>query len=355
MGDLADVNNSHWWEGSDRLSPANAMQMDAFTEHEMLWKPEDVSMSPEPDSLIEMSESMPVPPEPDWLAETLEHREAEDWDDATFWDYQWAGSLHPSGQWRVWLRENKYERQAVVEDVRPNVPWTWMPEDAVLIEWSPDGHEVGVIRGYCESDPYNYVPYLRSIGESEQFFYAFDRYTWPHLKLLNSCLIPAPTGWPVSLVISPRRDLAVLQWADYSKSGIEFIILSPEKDYQPDHFRFSQVGNLAGQDLQSSAGGLLLMHGAPTKSVFSPSGRFIILGSHRASDIGKIYILDWDEQVIRQVIVRDESLIQGDEPSGNSGIMEFMGLGFSDEDHIFLKLSGGVEKNYHIFRDGTFI
>lgn len=342
------------------------------TNWEELWLPEEEAVPPEPAWLADLFEQMPLPPEPDdvaelaWTMDTSEEvptppelpwyerywiDDAEEWDDS-------PGPIHPSGRWEIlnifsWHPEDR-KWYAVVRDVKTK-KWVWIPDEAILIAWSPDGQEAAVI---CER---RYKPW-----------HTFERYTWPECKQISACPIYMPTGWPIYIAFSPRKDMAVFQWTDQGEAGLEFIILSEDGDYQLRHSVFPQVLDPRWRafDVVKISGGFPVMYNGFIHPVFSPTGRYIAVGLAgewyppygyispsigQASRAGVLYILDWDERTAHQIIVTHEVPSSDDTSSTRDDFLEFHELVFFDEEHVSLKLIDGRVKVYHIYTDSSLV
>jgi len=98
------------------------------------------------------------------------------------------------------------------------------PQGAVALAWNAAGNEMGLVRERYQrpSNDKSAIPGL--------FRYTWERYSWPEQKLLHSCVLPFRTCWPEIVVFSPLGDLAVVQWFEAEKSGLNFLGLSTYGD-----------------------------------------------------------------------------------------------------------------------------
>ena len=88
------------------------------------------------------------------------------------------------------------------------------------------------------------------------------------------CALDFPTGWLVDLVLSPRGDLAVVQWMDQEESGLEFVALEADGPRQLAETGLPQLAPLRGFP---NGGGFPLNTSLVFRPVFSPDGRYLLL------------------------------------------------------------------------------
>lgn len=138
-------------------------------------------------------------------------------------------------------------------------------------------------------------------------------------------------GWPVDLVLSPRGDLAVVQWQDQEESGLEFVALTSDGPRQIAETGLPQLGALRGS---SNGGGFSLNSPLVFRPVFSPDGRYLLVPWQREmvwwSDeggeytFGMISVLDWQERT-RRAIPLIEHVLAGWRPQpredGGEGLL----------------------------------
>lgn len=262
MSDMDSEQNEAAQKGQgEPARSAPSQNEDSFWEEP--WPPEEDAVPPEPAWLSSLE--VGTPPEPAW--------------DDPIWGEEppsriKEGAMHPSGQWQVVIKCWRGQDEAFVRNVHTN-QYAWRPKEAEMIVWSPDGTEAAVIRKHYELALDHQGILLR-----QEFWYAFDRYTWPEQKRLSACPIRMPSGWIRFVAISPRKDLAIFQWISYTgETGLEYIVLSEEGDYQLRNSGFRAVidPRWLELDLAQSSSDLPVRHKWPTYPVFSPSGRFIAL------------------------------------------------------------------------------
>lgn len=134
----------------------------------------------------------------------------------------------------------------------------WAPADTVALCWTPGGREALLIR-YAAARAPDHPPMIVSPLQAE-YAWRLERRTWPGRRPVATCPLRLPTGWGDRVVASPAGDLAAVAWQEQDAAGVEFVALGPDGD--------RQVAG-AGQALDTNwvAG-----------PVFSPDGRFLLLG-----------------------------------------------------------------------------
>jgi len=75
-------------------------------------------------------------------------------------------------------------------------------------------------------------------------------------------------------VLSPRGDLAVVQWQNQEESGLEFVALKSEGPHQLTETGLPQLGPLRGFP---NGGGFPLNTSLVFRQVFSPDGRYLLV------------------------------------------------------------------------------
>jgi hypothetical protein len=239
----------------------------------------------------------------------------------------------------------------------------WAPEDTIALTWLSDGREVGLIREH-----YRYRPELHGIVGSafqSEFTHTWERRAWPEETLLSSCPIKFPMGWPTGLVVSPRSDIAIVQWFDQGESGLEFIAITQKGDQQILKTGFPLLDDLSRGSIRPDGNGFPLPSNLATEPVFSPDGRFILIGwqdwwewwneehedeipaSGGLYHIGALAVLGWDARTTR-VIPLTEELPAGWLPPPATDERERLlrNLCFRDATHFQVTLPTGTTRTY---------
>lgn len=337
-------------------------------------------MEGEPEeALTRASEALPTSPsdtrEPAWLVEYFEQVSPPPepaWDDPLFWGDEardrvvQEGPLHPSGRWHVLQGWGDNWRSAIVCDTTTKHT-VWGPAGAILIAWSPDGDQVGIIREH-----YTYNLALHRIVATRfqsEYCYVFERYTWPTLHQLGVCTLQMPTGWPILLTLWPEQQVAVFQWRDQGESGLEFIHLSEAGDQQLRNAGFPQIAGRTPKTFHPP-GGIAVGTAELTGPAFSPSGRFIAVGLAGNVDmqgqviepriegillLGEVLILDWQERELGRLAVRVPTdtmkpFITPDDPFDLFWTLAFLG-----EERIELTLANGTKQIFLFPQESAWI
>lgn len=197
------------------------------------------------------------------------------------------------------------------------------PEGAVALTWNAEGNEMGMVREYYHK------PSTYDSETLSTFSYVWERYSWPEQKLLHSCRLPCSnsptaatlmvdTSWPEFVVFSPLGDLAVVQWFETEKSGLNFISLTKhgdtllDDDDMPLIEREGDVSEDEDQDeyaedeyddeyAEVEDRRFFVETSLTTSPVFSPDGRFIIFC--------------WQESQHWWTDVPDDVYVEGDLPA----------------------------------------
>jgi hypothetical protein len=154
----------------------------------------------------------------------------------------------------------------------------WAPPDAFTMAWCHDGQEVGVI---CEQDVPVRVARETPRPSQREHVYFWKRYAWPSLQLLNSCFLVQSTASLFHLVISPRSDLAVCHWEGSEQEILSFIALTHQGDVSLTDLPFSSHEHLIERRIEGKISGYVFEPFVVTKPVFSPDGRFLVVGWER--------------------------------------------------------------------------
>jgi hypothetical protein len=244
----------------------------------------------------------------------------------------------------------------------------WKPDGVSALAWNVDGNEIGLIREHYAYDPTAHVV-IGSALQSE-FTYIWERRSWPDKELISSCPITMPTGWPEAVAISPLGNLAVFQWFDQGESGLEFLTLTKDGDFQLLDTGLPLSSSVSPICLRSGGNGYPVGSNLATLPAFSPDGRFLIFGWQDAlawwadllpgayvnddtlakvgeCHMGVFEIIDWEIRAVHQVPVR-VNLSPGWYPSGNGGPLEELMADpeFIDCEHFQFVLPTGQTRIY---------
>jgi hypothetical protein len=179
---------------------------------------------------------------------------------------------------------------------------------------------------------------------------------------------------PGDLVVSPREDLAVVQWFDQEETGLEFITFSADGPSQVHHTGLPEIERvLSGYP---EVGGVAMNTVYTTRPVFSPDGRYIVLAWQSGSiwwssdryyfdehgilvappspggeyTIGTISILDWDERTHHAIPVV-ERVSPGWRPApekpAREGAIDDQPV-FTDNEHFTLALPTGTARTFSV-------
>jgi hypothetical protein len=149
-----------------------------------------------------------------------------------------------------------------------------VPEHAMALAWNADGDEMGFVRRYHLDPNYN-------VEGSSLFSYIWERLSWPEQKLISSCDLTFNASWPEVVVFSPAGDLALIQWFEAEKSGLEFVDLAGYGDSQLESIGLPSIAREV-DDLEAEEDERFFVEtNLATAPVFSPDGRYIIFGWQR--------------------------------------------------------------------------
>ncbi|MGH2510594.1 MAG: hypothetical protein ACRDHZ_24735 [Ktedonobacteraceae bacterium] len=148
-----------------------------------------------------------------------------------------------------------------------------VPDDAIVLVWSVDGKEMGLIR-----EEYNGIDH--EVGGPPRFSYTWERFSWPEQKLLDSCDMVLPTAWPESIIFSPQGNLVLVQWFNAENSGLEFIERTRRGDMQLADTGLPPIDSEAElpEDEDDDNPRFFVSTSLVTLPVFSPTGRYIVFG-----------------------------------------------------------------------------
>lgn len=146
----------------------------------------------------------------------------------------------------------------------------WAPPDVYTMAWCRDGKEIVVV---CEQD----FPTSGEVREWERA-YTWKRYCWPNPHLLSSYPFARSTNFFTHLAISPRSNLAACLWNGWDWELLSFVALSEEGDAPLIDFPFPPHEHLSEQLSNGTISGYVLKRYCTTCPIFSPQGRYLIIG-----------------------------------------------------------------------------
>jgi hypothetical protein len=282
---------------------------------------------------------------------------------------------HPDGQLValqvvVWIRAMT-DRAGVWDQHTGKLAWA--PEGVSALAWLQGGKQVAMIQEAYHRAPDH--PAVIGSPLQREFTYTFVRAMWPQRGFIDSCRLHFPTGWPTDLIISPREDLAIVQWHDQGESGLEFVALG---DASPQQIEYTGLPHLAPLRLPGGKGGGGFPLNTPFvfRPVFSPGGRYIVVAwqdeavwwdprAYDASSAGKfadptspggectmgtISVINWNERT-HYSIPLVEILPAGWRPEpredGGEGLL-FEPPVFVDAEHFTLALPTGETRTFSV-------
>jgi hypothetical protein len=244
----------------------------------------------------------------------------------------------------------------------------WKPEGVSALAWNVDGSEIGLICERYKYDPTAHV--LIGSALQSEFTYTWERRSWPDKERISSCPITMPTGWPEAVAISPRGNLVVFQWFDQGESGLEFLTLTEDGDFQLLDTCLPLCASIRSIFLRAGGNGYPIGSNLATLPAFSPDGRFIVFGWQDdwawwadllpgewvdddtlakvgECQMGVFEIIDWEIRTVRQIPVIVD-LPPGWYPPGSGGPPEELMADpeFIDREHFQFVLPTGTTRVY---------
>jgi hypothetical protein len=248
----------------------------------------------------------------------------------------------------------------------------WAPENTIAMAWCADGKEICMLR-----ERYDYDPAAHQIiggALQSEFTYSWERRTWPEKTLISSCPLIMPTGWPTDLAISPCHTLAAFQWSDQGESGLEFLTITEDGDFQLLDTGLPISKSVTPLCFRSDGNAYPISSNLVTAPTFSQDGRYIVFGWHddwawwanrgdgqyvtneTLAKVGKcrigfLEIIDWEERHVRTIAVT-VNLPSGWRPPSIEGANELLGdPEFLDTEYFRVPLPTGELRTYHVNAD----
>ena len=157
---------------------------------------------------------------------------------------------HPDGAHVALMVVDSPYNRAAVWDRRARRA-AWAPEATQALCWLPGGKEVVLVRDG-----------LRGPGRQPRF--VFERRSWPGVELLSACPVESDeANWCAGMAASPRGSLVAVAWLEQHVGGFELIAIRPDGDRQ------------------IPGAGYAVEPNAISDPVFSPDGRYLVLGCGR--------------------------------------------------------------------------
>ena len=167
--------------------------------------------------------------------------------------------LHPSGEMAALQGYARPTDQAAIFDLASG-HILWQPEAVPALCWLPKSGNVLLIRVLYQHDAELHEGKIKILSPLQsEFLHYVECWKWPEKQRMSGCELTFPTGWPTYIAVSPREDLAVVQWQEQDDSGIELFALT-ETGPRP----LPEASYRAGTHLTDYA-------------LFSPDGRYLIL------------------------------------------------------------------------------
>lgn len=144
------------------------------------------------------------------------------------------------------------------------------PEGAVALAWNAEGSEIGLVREYYHR------PSVYDSDSPRIFRYTWERYSWPEQELIQSCQLDFDSNWPEVVVFSPLGDLALLQWFEAEKSGLNFISVTGYEDQLVEETGLSPLEREVDDSEEEEDNRFFVDTNLTTQPVFSPDGRAVV-------------------------------------------------------------------------------
>lgn len=143
------------------------------------------------------------------------------------------------------------------------------PDEVVVMAWNAEGNELGLIRE-------NYHGLHSEPATSHTWSYTWERYTWPEQTFLQICGLLFTTHWPEIIVFSPLGNLAVIQWFEAEKSGLDFIDVTQSGDCLLESTGLPHLEREGEYFEEEEDERFFVDTNLATRPVFSPDGRYLV-------------------------------------------------------------------------------
>jgi hypothetical protein len=175
-------------------------------------------------------------------------------------------SEHPDGVHVACMAiASPYNRGAVWNRATGEV--VWAPPVTQSLCWLPGGREIVLVRD-GDAAPFDESAAVgwpaRGPSPAWRRSFLVERRTWPQRAFVNVCPVDSEdANWNGGVVASPRGDLVAVVWFEQHVAGFELVAIRP------------------GGDRQVAGGGYAVEPNCISAPVFSPDGRFLVLGCGR--------------------------------------------------------------------------
>lgn len=250
------------------------------------------------------------------------------------------------------------------------------PANTIDLAWLHNGHEIGLVREHYQ--PLREKPSIFGSPLQAEFTYTWERGSWPERKQVHSCSLLLPTGWPVTLTISPCSDLVALQWMDQTESGLEFLVISDQGDHQVMDTGLPILEHVTDHCFRFDGNGFPFGSNVMSPPAFSPNGRYVAFtwqkglkwwidetnaqGSKQTTDfprktgicqVGFVEVIDWEQRHVREMMITT-TLPQGWQPPLSQDEYKLTSRSpiFIDNEHFTLLLPTREIRTYSVQEEG---